>query len=67
MKSPVRLKLVAETNCGNGPCPALYETENGTIVVQGFQFDPALVGLELPPGEMVVEIPKFLLERALKK
>lgn len=60
------LKLIGGTGCGNGPCPAVYETENKTIVVQGFAVDPAKIGLELPPGEMAVEIPRYALEQALK-
>lgn len=61
----MELKLIGGTGCGNGPCPAVYETENKTIVVQGFTVNPAKVGIELPPGEMMVEIPRYVLERAL--
>ncbi|MFF3441459.1 hypothetical protein [Streptosporangium sp. NPDC002721] len=43
----------------------MYETENKTIVVQGFSVDPERVGLNLPPGENAVEIPRYILERAL--
>jgi hypothetical protein len=59
------LKLIGGSGCGNGPCPAVYETENKTIVVQGFVVDPDKVGLSLPPGESAVEIPRYILERAL--
>ncbi|WP_243718271.1 hypothetical protein [Actinomadura sp. 7K534] len=43
----------------------MYETENKTIVVQGFVVDPEQTGLALPPGEGAVEIPRYILERAL--
>jgi hypothetical protein len=59
------LKLIGGSGCGNGPCPAVYETENKTIVVQGFFVDHEKMGLELPPGESAVEIPRYVLERAL--
>ncbi|WP_242901050.1 hypothetical protein [Actinomadura terrae] len=59
------LKLIGGSGCGNGPCPAVYETENKTIVVQGFVVDSDKVGLSLPPGESAVEIPRYILERAL--
>ncbi|GAA1840042.1 hypothetical protein [Actinomadura bangladeshensis] len=59
------LKLIGGSGCGNGPCPAVYETENKTIVVQGFVVDPDRVDLSLPPGEAAVEIPRYILERAL--
>lgn len=45
----VKLRLIGGSGCGNGPCPAVYETENKTIVVQGF----------------AVEIPRYILEQAL--
>lgn len=59
------LKMIGGSGCGNGPCPAVYETENKTIVVQGFVVDPDKVDLSLPPGEAAVEIPRYILERAL--
>ncbi|WP_233526068.1 hypothetical protein [Actinomadura spongiicola] len=43
----------------------MYETENGTIVVQGFAVDGEKAQLTLPPGENAVEIPRYILERAL--
>lgn len=61
----MQLRQIGGTGCGNGPCPAVYETENNTIVVQGFRVDPAKAGLELPPGENAVEIPRYVLEQAL--
>jgi hypothetical protein len=33
--------------------------------VQGFVVDPGKVDLSLPPGEAAVEIPRYILERAL--
>ncbi|MEU5993245.1 hypothetical protein ABZ806_30110 [Spirillospora sp. NPDC047418] len=59
------LRLIGGSGCGNGPCPAVYETENKTIVVQGFVVDPERAEISLPPGEAAVEIPRYILERAL--
>lgn len=61
----MKLRLIGGSGCGNGPCPAVYETENKTIVVQGFSVDAVGAGLDLPPGENAVEIPRYILERAL--
>jgi hypothetical protein len=57
------LKKIGGSGCGNGPCPAIYETDNGTIVVQGFTVSPEQAGIDFPPGEAAVEIPRDVLER----
>jgi hypothetical protein len=59
----MKLKQIGGTGCGNGPCPAVFETENGTIVVQGFVVSAETAGMEFPPGEAAVEIPRDVLER----
>lgn len=63
----VKLRQIGGSGCGNGPCPAVYETENGTIVVQGFQVDSTKAGLQLPPGENAVEIPRYILEQVFSQ
>jgi hypothetical protein len=47
--------------CRDGTCPAIYRTEQGTIVVQGPTVDGA------PEGEMRVEISADLLKEALER
>lgn len=59
----MKLRKIGGSDCGNGPCPAVYETENGTIVVQGFVVSAGSAGVEFPPGEAAVEIPRDILER----
>jgi hypothetical protein len=49
--------------CAHGDCPTVYETDRGTVVVQGYPVDPAAVGLSVPAGESLVEIPAELLAR----
>jgi hypothetical protein len=59
----MRLRLLGSTSEA-GACPTLYETDRGTIVVQGLQLtDPeALADLrEVLDGESAVEVPRELL------
>lgn len=62
----MRLRQIGGSGCGNGPCPAVFETENNTIIVQGFHVEPDAMGLHLPPGESAVEIPRYILEQAIR-
>ncbi len=55
----VTLELVI-SQCGMGECPTVYRTDRGTLVVQGYTFDPADAGVTLPDGELMVEIPAEL-------
>ena len=55
------------TSSSNGSCPSVYETDRGTLVVQGYRVtDPeALAALRaggLPDHEDAVEIPLQLLQ-----
>jgi hypothetical protein len=58
----VTLDLVAEL-CGAGECPTVYRTDRGTLVIQGYRFDPAQAGASVPAGEQMVEIPAELIAR----
>jgi hypothetical protein len=51
-------------DCDTGPCPTLYETDRGSLIVQGYIVDDreALEALRLPVGETAVEIPRELLQ-----
>ena len=57
------MKLTKLAGCSGGTCPAVFETDRGTIVVQGSKVtDPeALAAIELPAHETLVEIPAELL------
>jgi len=63
----MKLTFVEGSGCGTGPCPAVYKTENQTFVIQGFTVDPSQAGITLPPGELLVEIPCYILENALAR
>ena len=59
----MRMRFLGSTSEA-GACPTLYETDRGTIVVQGLQLtDPeALADLrDVLEGEAAVEIPRELL------
>jgi hypothetical protein len=45
--------------CRDGTCPTIYETDRGTIVVQGYVVTDSDV--TPPKGEALVEIPAELL------
>lgn len=62
--SALGLELVT-TLCGGGSCPTVYRTNRGTLVVQGYTVTAADAGIELPPGERLVEIPADLLAAAM--
>lgn len=48
--------------CRDGTCPTIYDTDRGTVVVQGYVVNDSDV---IPPeGEALVEIPAELLKEA---
>jgi hypothetical protein len=56
-----RMKVIAG-GCFDGTCPTIYQTERGTVVVQGQQINDS--GVTLGEGEVLVEIPAELLKQA---
>ncbi|MET8868369.1 hypothetical protein ABZW11_36055 [Nonomuraea sp. NPDC004580] len=59
----MRLRFLG-SNSEQGTCPAVYETDRGTIAVQGKVItDPEALGdaVDLAPDEIIIEIPKDLL------
>ncbi|MDH2424074.1 hypothetical protein [Sphaerisporangium sp. TRM90804] len=65
----MRLRFLGSTSEA-GACPSLYETDRGTIVVQGLALtDPdALAGLRhLLDGESAVEVPRELLTEIARR
>jgi hypothetical protein len=50
--------------CGNSGCPTIYQSDRGTLVVQGYAVSAQQAGIELPDGELLVEIPLDLLTQA---
>jgi hypothetical protein len=63
MRAP--LKMLSGDPCGDSTCPAVFETESGSLVVQGKVLDAILrEQMNLPAGEDAVEIPRDVVLRA---
>lgn len=60
------LRPVANSKCNSGACPTVYVSGSGSLVVQGYVVSPERAGIELPEGEMLVEIPAELLAEAVR-
>lgn len=60
-----RLTIVTSL-CGSGTCPTVYRTDRDTYVVQGYTVTAEDAGLDLPPGEQLVEIPAEIFAQAMK-
>jgi hypothetical protein len=54
------------TLCGGGSCPTVYRTDRDTYVVQGYAVTADEAGIDLPAGELLVEIPADLLSAAVE-
>ena len=52
--------------CNTGACPTVYDSGPTSVVVQGFKVSADRVGIDLPEGETLVEIPRELLVEALR-
>jgi hypothetical protein len=51
--------------CSGGSCPTIYKTDQDTLIIQGYKLTDS-VGVEVPDGEALVEIPLELLAEAVK-
>lgn len=59
------LRTVAN-KCNAGQCPTVYVSGSGTLVVQGYAVPAERAGIQVPEGEMLVEIPLDLLTEAAR-
>ncbi|MDI2126983.1 hypothetical protein [Yinghuangia seranimata] len=57
-----------DSECETGPCPTIYLTDTGELIVQGFKVDDpeALATMQLPESESAVRIPVALLKRVAR-
>ncbi|WP_308250876.1 hypothetical protein [Nonomuraea rhizosphaerae] len=65
----MRMRLLGSTSEA-GACPTLYETDRGTIVVQGLQLTDkeALADLrDVLDGETAVEVPRELITEIARR
>jgi hypothetical protein len=60
--SGLKLIPVART-CVNGSCPTIYKTGRDSVVVQGY---PVSADLDVPDGELLVEVPSDLIVEAAR-
>lgn len=59
----IRLRMLT-SSCDSSSCPTIYESDRGTLVVQGYAVSAGDAGVALPDGELLVEIPVDLLRAA---
>lgn len=52
--------------CSAGSCPTVYAGSGDTVIVQGFVVSSDRIGINVPAGETLVEIPAELLAEALR-
>jgi hypothetical protein len=65
----MRLRFLGSTSEA-GACPSLYETDRGTIVVQGFELvdeEARSDLLHVLDGETAVEVPRELLAEIARR
>jgi len=53
--------------CGTGSCPTVYQSNRGTMVVQGYPVSASAAGVAVPAGEFLVEIPEDVLLEAARR
>jgi hypothetical protein len=63
------LRLLAK--CVSGSCPTVWVADSDlagttTAVVQGYVVSPERAGIDLPEGELLVEVPISLLTEAVR-
>ncbi len=59
----MKLTRIRKTRLSNDTnCPALYRTDRGTYVVQGWHVQMADGVRDLGPGEILVEIPADVID-----
>nr|WP_296074752.1 hypothetical protein [uncultured Actinoplanes sp.] len=58
----VALRPIA-AQCAAGCCPTIYRTDRDTLVIQGKPIAAETAGINLAPGEILVEIPEGLLDK----
>ena len=69
MKNKSKLEMfVSPTNCGSGPCPTIYKSDDGRFFVQGYLVPDNIKGqINLPETETIVEVNPELLQELVKK
>lgn len=53
------------TSCGTGGCPTVYEIDDETLVIQGYEASAMFDSAFVPDGENVVRVPKGLIRQLI--
>ena len=57
------MRILAGNGCSGGTCPTVYEDEDGSLYVQGYDVRPETMSkVQLPHGESLVRIDRALVE-----
>ncbi|HWS32457.1 MAG TPA: hypothetical protein VN408_06915 [Actinoplanes sp.] len=67
--SELALTVIA-ASCAQGTCPTVYETNRGTVMVQGYTVSAEAAraaGVDMPEGEQMVEIPLALIDQLARR
>jgi hypothetical protein len=64
MPQPVTMQLRKVSGCSKGECPAVFMSDQGTVVFQG-EVVTSAEGLRLSPGEQAVELPLDVVRNAI--
>jgi hypothetical protein len=57
--------FTTNTGCSGSHCPTVYETDRGTLAVQGWDLPAGTI--ETPDGESIVEIPADVEEHIARR
>jgi hypothetical protein len=62
------MKLIqVAAECASGTCPTVWATEEGDLVVQGYEIIDMPIDGGLPRGEAAVRVPRNLVLRAARE
>jgi hypothetical protein len=62
----VKVRKLTGADCSDTNCPAVFETEHGTVIVQGMHLLKAVANIHVGPGEALIEIPRAIFISALQ-
>lgn len=61
----MKLWKLGPDGCNGKTCPAVYQTDRGSLVVQGYRVTDS-VDINIPDNETIVEIPSDLLKKLVE-
>ena len=62
----MEIKKIFDSGCGDGNCPTIYQTDRGTLLMQGYVLSTEeKTKLNIAENEDIVEIPSDFLKSFL--